>query len=63
MNKTDIRRYVTWRGDERALGDLAKHGTDASPPAPSHQLARQAAEEIAAELAKQILAELERVES
>jgi hypothetical protein len=62
MDKTenDERNYVTWQGDERALGDMRKLGTDQSPPASPEELARRALDAAAAAIVKDIMSKLER---
>lgn len=57
--ETDRRRYVTWQGDYRALGDLLKAGTDRTPPKDPDQLTRSAVNRLADALAKEVLIKLE----
>jgi hypothetical protein len=58
---SDSRRYISWRGDERALGTLLLHGTDRSDPAPPEELVGHAVRELAREVAFEMLTPLERI--
>ena len=58
----DVRRFVRWTGDERALaGQLILMGlrTDESPPKPLHLLATEAAARVANVLADEVIQALE----
>ncbi len=57
--KEDTRTYITWEGDERALGKLASIGTDHSSPLPALVLLRQAADEAARQIATAVVQTLE----
>lgn len=59
VTETDRRRYLTWKGDHRALGDLLRVGTDQTPPADPGQLTRKAVNRLADVLAKEALLKLE----
>jgi hypothetical protein len=57
----DVRRYLRWRGDERALGALLRHGTDRSDPMAPRELLARAVPELAREVASEVLTPLERI--
>jgi hypothetical protein len=59
LAETDRRSYITWTGDQRALGNLARVGTDQTPPKNPRELARQATQKLADALAKEVLQTLE----
>jgi hypothetical protein len=59
LEVTDRRRYLTWEGDPRALGDLYRIGTDQTPPKDPEELARIAASDLADRVFKQALVKLE----
>lgn len=58
----DVRRFLRWTGDERALAGqifLMTVGTDESPPKPLHLLATEAAAAVADALADEVIQALE----
>lgn len=58
----DVRRFIRWTGDERALEGqifLMTVGTDESPPKPLHLLATEAAAGVADALADEVIQALE----
>jgi hypothetical protein len=59
--ESDARRYIHWRGDERALGSLRRHGTDRSDPVLPEELVGRAVRELAREVAFEMLTPLERI--
>jgi len=58
QRQEDRRAYVTWTGDERALGKHAI-GTDNTPPADTEVLVRQVTQQAAASVANELVNKLE----
>jgi hypothetical protein len=58
QRQDDRRAYVTWTGDERALGKHAI-GTDTTPPAEPDVLMRQVVQQAAASVANELVSKLE----
>lgn len=59
LDEKSKRTYLTWDGDERALGSLAGRGTDRTPPTSPELLARKAWERAAGPIADALLKTLE----
>jgi hypothetical protein len=59
LTETDRRTYLTWSGDERALGNLKRFGTDRTPPQDPERLARTAMRKLADTVARMTLEKLE----
>lgn len=56
---TDERTYVDWQGDERALAELGEIQTDQTPPLEAALLSVKAARDLGADVAKQLLHQLD----
>ena len=55
----DTRKYLDWQGDERALADLARTGTDQTAPADPLIMSLQGAQELAEAAATELLHKLD----
>lgn len=55
----DTRKYMDWQGDERALPDLQRVGTDQTAPADPQVMSLQLAQELAEAAAKDLLHQLD----